>query len=139
MTRFDRTYDVSNNVKGQSQPIRRPNNRPAHLIYDEVRGTWVDPNPDEHHVSAGMDIVSEAEAAQEAELTQEPAVVTPEHGVEPETVTEDDTAIVEAAEEAQAEELAETPEVVSEDPVEPVEEPAEVPVDDTVGGNPDAV
>lgn len=135
MTRFDRTYDVSNTGKGASQPIRRPNNRPAHLVYDEVRGTWVDPNPGEHHVSAGMDITTEAEAAQEAELTQEPAVTAPDPVVEPETVTEDDTALVEAAEEAQAEELAETSEVVSEDPVEPAEEP----VDNTVGGNPDAV
>lgn len=135
MPRFDRTYDVSNNGRGRSQQAQRPKDRPAHLIYDEVRGTWVDPNPDEHHVSAEMDIVTEAEAALETELTQEPAVTTPEPVVEPETVTEDDTAIVEAVEEAQAAELAETPEVAAEDPVEP----AEAPADNAVGGNPDAV
>lgn len=140
MTRFDRTYDVSNNGKGQPQSIRRPKNRPAHLVYDEVRGTWVDPAPDEHHVSAGIEVTTEAETAQEAELTQEPAVVTPEPVAEPEGTTEDDTAIVEAAEEVQAEELAETPEVASEDPVEPVEDSVDWDrTDNAVGGNPDAV
>lgn len=42
MPRFDRTYDVSNNGNGNPKPVRRPKDRPAHLVYDEVRGTWVD-------------------------------------------------------------------------------------------------
>ncbi len=139
MTRFDRTYDVSNNKKGQTQPYR-PKDRPAHLVYDEVKGAWVDPTPDEHHVSAGIEVTTEAETAQEAELTQEPAVVTPEPVAEPEGTTEDDTAIVEAAEEVQAEELAETPEVASEDPVEPVEDSVDWDrTDNAVGGNNEAV
>lgn len=137
MPRFDRTYDVSNNGNGNPKPVRRPKDRPAHLVYDEVRGTWVDPSPDTHHVSAEMDIVTEAETAQETEVTQEPAVIAPEPVVEPETVTEDDTAIVEAVEEAQAEELAETPEVVSEDPVEDAVDWDRT--DNAVGGNNDSV
>ena len=137
MTRFDRTYDVSNNSNGRNNPVSRPKDRPAHLVYDEVKGTWIDPNPDEHHVSAEMDITTEAEVAQEAELTEEPAVVTPEPVVEPEAVTEDDTATVEVAEETQAEELAETPEVTAEDPVEDSVDWDRT--DNAVGGNTDSV
>ncbi len=137
MTRFDRTYDVSNNSNRKNNPAKRPKDRPAHLVYDEVRGTWVDPAPDEHHVSAEMDITTEAEVAQDTELAEEPTVVTPEPVVEPEAATEDDTAIVEAAEEVQAEELAETPEVVAEDPVEDVVDWDRT--DNAVGGNNDSV
>jgi hypothetical protein len=137
MTRFDRTYDVSNNSNRRNNPVSRPKDRPDHLVYDEVKGTWIDPNPDEHHVSAEMDITTEAEVAQEAELTEEPAVVTPEPVVEPEVVTEDDTATVEVAEETQAAELAETPEVAAEDPVEGSVDWDRT--DNAVGGNTDSV
>ena len=121
MVKFDREYDVSRN---NNTGPKRQAERPAHLVYDEVTNSWVDPKPDEHHVPATMDIELQAESAQEVEVA----------ATEP---TEPPEVFVEAAEAAQVEELKTVNEVSLEDPVENIVGWSST--NTAVGGNNDSV